>query len=94
MGWTGASWLFTGLLGGSVPRTLASVVYVLATVAFVIAGTGILFGAAWATPVVRGAAAFSGLMILLFWDGGSEMIVQKGLLGFLIDMGLFVISLR
>lgn len=93
MGWTGESWLFTGLLGGSPPRTLASVVYVLATGAFVIVGAGILFDASWALSLVRGAAVFSGLMILLFWDGGPQMIVQKGLLGFLIDVGLFTASL-
>jgi len=93
MGWTGESWLFTGLLGGSTPHTLTSVIYVLATVAFLIAGVGILSGATWALLLMRGAAAFSGLMILLFWDGGAQMIVEKGLLGFLIDVGLFVASL-
>jgi hypothetical protein len=93
MGWTGASWFFTGLLGGGAPRTLASAVYVLATVAFVIAGAGLLFDAAWALPLVKGAAAFSGLMILLFWDGNPQMIVEKGLLGFLIDVALLVANL-
>jgi hypothetical protein len=93
MGWTGESWLFTGLLGSSAPRTLASVVYVLATAAFVIAGAGILFEAAWAPSLVRIAAVFSGLMILLFWDGSPQLIVEKGLLGFLINVGLVVASL-
>jgi len=32
--------------------------------------------------------ALSTAVILAFWDGGSDMLVQKGLLGLVINAGL------
>jgi hypothetical protein len=90
MGWTGASWLFSPLLGESGTRLLATVLYGLATLGFVTGGIGIFAQQEWWQPVVLGSAALSAATILLFWDGGLQMIVQKGLLGFLIDAFLLI----
>jgi hypothetical protein len=44
----------------------------------------------WWRPLVIASAAFSAALILLFWDGGVQMIVEKGLVGLLINLALLV----
>jgi len=88
MGWTGKSWLFTNLLGDPTTRTLASVVYTLAALGFVAGGIGIYLQQEWLRPVLIGSAVFSSALIILFWDGSGEMLVQKGLLGLLINLAI------
>ena len=90
MGWTGKSWLFSPLLGDAATRSLATVLYGLATLGFVIGGIGIFAQQAWWRPLVIGSATFSAAIILLFWDGGLRMLVQKGLIGLLINIVLLV----
>jgi hypothetical protein len=90
MGWTGESWLFSPLLGDGATRGLATVLYSLAALGFVIGGLGVLARQDWWRPVVLGSAAFSAAVVLLFWDGGLQRIVEKGLLGFLINVALLV----
>jgi hypothetical protein len=86
MGWTGRSWLLSGLLGVSTVRLVAVVMYALAALAFVFGGIGLVAGAAWAPSVLLAAAVFSAAFILIFWDGSTSMLVQKGLLGLLINL--------
>jgi hypothetical protein len=93
MGWTGESWLFTGLLGGPATRWLATVLYALVTLTFVVSGIGALTRGEWWRPLMVGSAAVSAVLILLFWDGGTQYIVPKGLIGFLIDVGILVLLL-
>lgn len=88
MGWTGNSWLFTNLLGDGTTRILATMVFSVATLAFVIGGIGVFAQSEWWSAVVIGAAAISGVGILLFWDGSSGMLVQNGLLGLVIDIAV------
>jgi hypothetical protein len=90
MGWTGESWLFSPLLGDGATRGLATVLYSLATLGFVVGGVGVLVRQDWWRPVVIGSAAFSAVIIILFWDGGLPRIVEKGLLGFLINVAFLV----
>ncbi len=90
MGWSGRSWIFTDLLGDSMTRTLAGVLYVVAIIAFVVSGIGIFVRAEWWRPVLVGSAVFSTVIILLLWDGSMQLIVQKGLIGLLIDLGILV----
>jgi hypothetical protein len=90
MGWSGRSWIFTNFLGDSTTRSLASVLYVLATIAFVVSGIGILLRAEWWRPVLVGSAVFSAAIILLLWDGGLQLLVNKGLVGFTISVMILV----
>ena len=86
MGWSGRSWIFTNLLGDSATRSLASVLYILATIGLVLSGTGIFLRVeGWGTILV-GSLIFSSVIILLMWDGGMQLIVQKGLIGLLINV--------
>jgi hypothetical protein len=93
MGWTGRSWLFTGLIGDTATRWLATIVYSLATVAFLTGGTGLLTQGTWWRPVLTGAALSSAVAILLFWDGVPALLVQRGLIGFLLDLVILVVVL-
>jgi hypothetical protein len=93
MGWTGKSWLFTNLLGDQPTRTFTSLAYILATLGFVAGGIGIFTQQDWLRPFLIGSAAFSSALILLFWDGSGEMLVQKGLLGLLINLAVLVAML-
>jgi hypothetical protein len=86
MGWTGHSWLLSNFLADRVARSLASVLYVLAAVALVVSGVGVLAHAEWVKPLLVISAIFSAVVILVFWDGNTDMIVQKGLLGFIINL--------
>ena len=90
MGWTGQSWFFTNMIGAVTTRSLASVLYVLATLGFVAGGIGIFIQQNWWRPVLVGAAVLSSAIIILFWDGSTQMLVQKGILGFLINLMILV----
>ena len=90
MGWSGRSWIFTNFLGDSTTRSLASVLYVLATIAFVVSGIGFLVRAEWWRPVLVGSAVFSAVIILLLWDGGLQLLVNKGLIGFTISVMILI----
>jgi hypothetical protein len=93
MGWTGRSWLLSSFLGEGATRLIAGVIYALAALAFVVSGVGVLANADWFRPLLLGSAVFSGVIVLVFWDGSMEMIVQKGLLGLLINIGILVYML-
>lgn len=93
MGWTGKSWIFSNLLGESTTRLVASALFVLAAIAFVISGFGIFFRAAWWWPMLLGSAIFSSAILLLLWDGNMQLVVQKGLIGFLISLVILLVLL-
>lgn len=90
MGWTGESWLLSRFLGESVTRPLAGVVFTLATLVFVVSGAGMLVNAGWWRAGLIGSAIFSTAMVVLYWDGSFEMIVEKGLIALLINAGIIV----
>lgn len=90
MGWTGKSWLLTNLLGDSFTRSLASGFYGLSSLGFVAGGVGLILQQEWWRPLIIVSALLSSVTILFFWDGRLEMIVQKGLLGLMINLGLLV----
>jgi hypothetical protein len=93
MGWTGRSWLFTGLIGDAATRWLATIIYSLATLAFLVSGIGLFTrGNGW-RPVLIGAALLSAVAILLFWDGVTALLVQRGLIGFLLDLAILFVVL-
>lgn len=88
MGWTGQSWLFSGLLNSGVTRTIATITYSAAALLLVVGGVGLMAKADWARPLLLVSAAASGVIIAAFWDGSLKMIVQKGGLGLLINLGI------
>jgi hypothetical protein len=69
---------------------LATVLYGLAALGLVAGGIGVFAHQGWWRPVVIGSAAFSAVAVPLFWDGGLQLLVQKGLIGFLINVAFLV----
>ena len=45
---------------------------------------------AWWRPVVVGAAAFSAVVFILFWDGKLRKLDDKGGIGLLINVAILV----
>jgi hypothetical protein len=90
MVWPDGSWAFSRLLGDEATRILASISYVLAAIGFMAGGIGILVSQAWWRPVVVASAAFSAVIIILFWDGKVQMLDDKGLIGLLINIAILV----
>lgn len=90
MGWAGNSWLLSNLLGDAATRSLASAGYILGAIAFAAAGVGILVNSGWWRPMLLGSAVFSSAVIALLWDGSTQMLVQKGLLGLAINVAILV----
>jgi hypothetical protein len=91
MGWTGRSWLFSAFLAEPATRWLTTGLYAVATLGFVAGGLGHVGQQDWWEPITIAAAAISAVTILLFWDGGTNMLVQKGLIGFLIDIVILAV---
>jgi len=86
MGWDGSSLLLSGFTSDSALRPIASILYLLSTVVFLAGGIGVFMQAEWTRSVLMAAAVLSSAVILLFWDGNGVMLVQKGILGLLINL--------
>jgi hypothetical protein len=91
--WPDGSWAFSRLVGDAATRELASVACALAAVGFVAGGVGLLANQAWWRPVVAGAAIFSAVLYILFWDGELSKLHDKGGVGLLIDLAILVVVL-
>ena len=91
MGWTGSSWLLSAFLGDPALRWLATALYTVATLGFLAGGLGLVAQQDWWELITIAAAAISAVTIVLFWDGGTQMLVQKGLIGFLIDITILTV---
>lgn len=88
MGWSGRSWLLTSLIGDAPTRTLASIVLLLATAGLSIGGIGFLGQQPWSRPLLIASAALSAAILIIFWDGSTQFVVEKGLMGVLIDAAI------
>ena len=91
MGWTGRSWLLSAFLGDPALRWLSTALYAVATLGFLAGGLGLVAQQDWWELITIAAAAISAVTIVLFWDGGTQMLVQKGLIGFLIDITILTV---
>ena len=88
MGWTGQSWLLSGSLSEGGTKWLATLLYVLTAVAFTVSGAGKMIEQDWARSWIVVSAIISTVAILVFWDGNFHHMVEKGLLGLVIDFAL------
>lgn len=93
MGWKGESWLLSAFLPQTALRSLAGGLFILATMAFIFSSIGIFLQAGWLETAILAAAIFSSLVLILFWDGKPEMLVQKGLIGVLINLVIIALVL-
>jgi hypothetical protein len=85
MGWTGQSWILTTRLGDATTRFWASLFYSFAAISMVMSGVGVMLLSGWYRPALLSSILLSSIILLVFWDGSPDKIVQKGLLGFIIN---------
>ncbi len=88
--WNGKSWLFTKPFGDQVTMALATVVHLVTTFLFMLAGTGLIVQQSWWGPCAVAAALLSIAGIVGFWDGKPDHPIEKGLLGIVIDVAVLV----
>jgi len=93
MGWSGKSWLLTSMIGDVGARAAASALYSLAALGFIAAGVGLLYEQGWFRPTMLWSAILSLTAIVIFWDGSASQIIEKGLLGFVINIVLILVLL-
>jgi len=86
--WPDGTWAFSKLFGTETTRMLANALLIMAALVFVAAGIGLLTKQVWWQPLLLGAAAFSTVVYILFWDGGLQNLPDKGLVGILINLAL------
>lgn len=90
MGWTGHSWLLSSVFPGETVLLLGSASYVVVTLGFVAGGLGYVLRQDWWLAVLTGAAVLSTVTIVALWDGGFDLLIEKGVLGVLINLGILV----
>ncbi|HKL28359.1 MAG TPA: hypothetical protein VJ898_03730 [Natrialbaceae archaeon] len=88
MGWNGHSWLLSGTLAEGTILSIATVVYVVATLGFVVSGVGYALQTDWRSPVLIGAAVLSTIMLVTMWDGQFDLLVEKGIVGVAINVAI------
>jgi uncharacterized membrane protein YphA (DoxX/SURF4 family) len=88
--WPDGSWAFSRLLGNEAARNLASISLILAAMGLIVGGIGILASQAWWRPVVVGAAAFSSITYIIFWNGRMQNLDAQGVVGILIDISILL----
>ena len=94
--WPDNSWAFARLFGNETTRLLASMACILAAIGFAAGGAAVLLKQGWWQPVVVGAAVFSSVIYLVFWDGHMQKLRDKGGVGILINLVILaaVLGLR
>ena len=88
MVWPDGAWAFSRLLGEAGTRNLASALLVVAALAFVVGGVGLFAKQDWWRPVIVGAATFSSVLYLLFWNGTFQALDNQGAIGILINLAI------
>lgn len=94
MGWTGRSWLLTPTLGEGTARSVAALLLTIAAAAFAIGGGAVIGQAPWWRLALIIAAAASSAVLIVTWDGGTDMLVQKGLIGLAINVLVLIVATR
>ena len=88
--WSPNSWAFTTWLGEDATRRLGMLLFGAAALLFVVAVVGLATSQGWTPSWLTAATAFSTLTILLMWDGQFSALADKGFVGLLVNLGLFL----
>lgn len=90
MGWTGKSWLFPGVAVEGLFRFAGMAVYMLSALLFVISSSGILMNKSWYPLWLLVSAVVSSIAVIFFFDGRFQLLVQKGMLGLIVNILIIV----
>lgn len=86
MGWTGQSWLLSNVLPNSTLRTVATILFSISTLLFIVGSILFALKSDPAKTFLILGSIISSLTLIVFWDGSFEMIVQKGIIGLIINI--------
>lgn len=90
MGWTGKSWLFPGVAVEGLFRFAGMAAYILSALLFVISSSGILMNKSWYPLWLLVSAVVSSIAVIFFFDGRFQLLVQKGMLGLIVNILIIV----
>jgi hypothetical protein len=90
MQWPTGAWAFSSQMSDSGLRTLAATSVGLASLALMVGGTGMLFGAGWADWVAIGGAVLASVATILLWSGKWAEVADHGGIGVLINVAAIV----
>lgn len=85
------SWLLTAALGESPTRLLASLLWIIATLAFIAAAVGLFGQQEWWRPLAVLAAVVSTIGLILFWVAPVTQPVAAALVVNLVVIGALLI---
>ncbi len=86
--WPEGSWLLRRMLEARALNTVATASMLLVGLAFLAAGVGTVAFQEWWRAATSGAAVFSALLFLVFWDGRLKELDAQGAVGVAIDLAL------
>jgi uncharacterized membrane protein YphA (DoxX/SURF4 family) len=88
--WPDGAWAFSDLISDRGTRSAASISYLVAAILFVISGIAMIFNLGWWSIAVIIASIFSGVIIILFWNGKLQKLADQGGIGLLINITILV----
>ncbi|MBN2348884.1 MAG: hypothetical protein JXJ22_08615 [Bacteroidales bacterium] len=88
--WPEDSWVFSKFPGNNTSRLLAGICFLIVAAGFVTGGIGIMVSLSWIRPLIIGSAIFSSLLYILFWDGDTQKLADKGGVGILINIAILL----
>lgn len=93
MGWTGRSWLLSGVRSEELVRNIAGILFIASAIFFVISGISVLANMRAQRMLLMISSLVSTLVLVMFWDGRTDMLVQKGIIGVIINIIAFFTAL-
>jgi hypothetical protein len=93
MVWPDGSWILSRLISDQAARNLAGILLILPAIGLVIGGMGTLTSQAWWRPAIVGAAIFSSIVFILFWNGTTQNLDGQGGVALLINLALLIVIL-
>jgi hypothetical protein len=91
LAWPQGAWALPRALGEPATRVLAAIGCGLAALGLVASGAGLLASQSWWRPLLAGAAAFSAIIFVLFWNGKMERLPDQGWVAVLINAAIGVV---
>ena len=89
--WSGKSWIFSNFFGKNSLDKIGSIFYIGVIIFFVISGFLYLFNSNISSQMIVISSILSTIAIFLYWDGSFNKLIEKGLIGIIINIGLIII---
>lgn len=88
MVWPDGSWAFSKLISKTSIRIIAATICIISATSFIIGGADLILSEViWKYPTTV-AATLATLMHMLLWDGKMKRLMDKGILGVIINISI------